>query len=150
MHVIMLKSVLTLLLIVLFASVLLAQEADIIVGKYRLPNNLDIEIFESNGRYCGIIIALNGFENGQQKDINNPDRSQRNDPLLGKLIIKDLEYDRNENKWINGSMYSAEKGMYFNLLIAEVRANEIAVIGSKFVVRKSLQWKKLKPQMFQD
>ncbi len=139
----MLKSILTLSLIVVFTSMLFAQQADIIIGKYRLPNKLDIEIFENSGKYFGKIIALNGFEDGQLKDINNPDRSQRNDPLLGKLIIKDLEYDKDEKKWINGSMYGAEKGMYFNLLIAEVRANEIAVVGSKLIMRKSLEWKKL-------
>ncbi len=139
----MLKPMLTISLILLFTSVLFAQEADIIVGKYRLPNKLDIEIFENSGKYFGKIIALNGFENGQLNDINNPDRSQRNDPLLGKVIIEDLEYDKVEKKWINGSMYGAEKGMYFNLLIAEVHANEISVVGSKFIIRKSVEWKKL-------
>ena len=86
---------------------------------------------------------MNGFENGQLKDINNPDRSQRKDPLLGKLIIENLEYDKAEKNWINGKMYGAEKGLYFNLLIAEVRANEIAVVGSKFIMRKTVDWKKL-------
>ena len=139
----MLKPILIISLIVLFTSSSFAQQADIIVGKYRLPNKLDIEIFETSGKYFGKIIALNGFEDGQLKDINNPDRSQRNDLLIGKMIIKDLEYDKYEKKWINGSMYGAEKGLYFNLLIAEVRVNEIAVIGSKFIMRKSLEWKKL-------
>ena len=139
----MLKPILTISIFLIFASTLFAQQADIIVGKYRLPNKLDIEIFENSGKYFGKIIALNGFENGQLKDIKNPDRSQRNDHLLGKLIIKDLEYDKYEKKWINGSMYGAEKGLYFNLLIAEVRANEISVVGSKFIMRKSLEWKKL-------
>jgi uncharacterized protein DUF2147 len=139
----MYKSILTVLFIVLFTSILFAQKADVIVGKYSLPNKLDIEIFEKSGKYFGKIIALNGFENGQLIDINNPDRSKRNDPLMGKLIIKDLEYDREEKKWINGSMYGAEKGMYFNLLITEVRANEIAVVGSKFVMRKYIEWKKI-------
>jgi len=140
---IMLKPILTISVIVIFTSMLFAQQGNIIVGKYRLPNKLDIEIFENSGKYFGKIIALNGFENGQLKDVKNPDRSQRNDLLLGKLIIKDLEYDMGENKWINGSMYGAEKGLYFNLLIAEVRENEIAVVGSKFVMKKSLEWKKL-------
>ena len=139
----MLKLKLTISLITLLSSISFAQQADIIIGKYRLPNKLDIEIFENSGKYFGKIIALNGFENGQLKDIKNPDRSQRNDLLLGKLIIKDLEYDKYEKKWINGSMYGAEKGLYFNLLIAEVRANEIAVVGSKFIMKKSLEWKKL-------
>ena len=139
----MLKSILTLSLIVVFTSMLFAQQADIIIGKYRLPNKLDIEIFENSGKYFGKIIALNGFEDGQLKDIKNPDRSQRNDQLLGKLIIKDLEYDKKEKKWVNGSMYSAEKGMNFNLLIKEVLANEIVVVGSKLIMRKSIEWKKL-------
>ncbi|RLD31143.1 MAG: DUF2147 domain-containing protein [Bacteroidetes bacterium] len=140
---IMLKSILTLSLSVIFTSMIFAQQADIIVGKYRLPNNLDVEIFENSGKYYGKIIALNGFEDGQQKDIKNPDRSQRNDPLLGKLIIKDLEYDKDKKKWINGSIYGAEKGLHLNLLIAEVRADEIVVVGSKFIMKKSLEWKKL-------
>ncbi len=139
----MFKSMLTVLFIVLFTSILFAQQADIIVGKYSLPNKLDIEIFEQSGKYFGKIIALNGFENGQLIDINNPDRSKRNDLLLGKLIIKDLEYDKEEKKWINGSMYGAEKGLYFNLLIAEVREKEISVVGSKFVMRKYIEWKKI-------
>ena len=139
----MLKSILIISIIILFTSMLFAQQADLIVGKYNLPNKLDVEIFENNGKYFGRIIALNGFENGQLKDVNNPDRSQRNDPLMGKLIIEDLEYDKAEKKWINGKMYGAEKGLYFNLLIAEIRENEIAVVGSKFIIKKSLEWKKL-------
>ncbi len=139
----MLKSILIVSFITLLTSTLFAQQADIIIGKYSLPNKLDIEIFETNGKYFGKIIALNGFENGQLKDINNPNRSHRNDPLLGKLIIKDLEYDKDEKKWINGSMYGAEKGLYFNLLIAEVHEKEISVVGSKFIMRKSVEWKKL-------
>lgn len=137
------KPILIISLIVVFSSLSFAQQADIIIGKYRLPNKLDVEIFENSGKYFGKIIALNGFEDGQLKDINNPDRSLRNDFLLGKMIIKDLEYDKDEKKWINGSMYGAEKGLYFNLLIAEVRANEISVVGSKFIMKKSLEWKKL-------
>lgn len=139
----MLRSIFTGIFILLFTSILFAQKADIIIGKYKLPNKLDIEIFEESGKYFGKIIALNGFENGQLLDINNPDRSKRNDPLMGKLIIKDLEYDRKEKKWINGSMYGAEKGMYFNLLITEVRANGIDVVGSKFIMRKHIEWEKI-------
>ena len=96
----MLKSILIISTIILFTSMLFAQQADLIVGKYSLPNKLDVEIFENSGKYFGRIIALNGFENGQLKDINNPDRSQRNDLLMGKLIIEDLEYDKDEKKWI--------------------------------------------------
>ena len=139
----MLKLKLTISLITLLTSISFAQQADIIIGKYRLPNELDIEIFKNNKKYFGKIIALNGFEKGQGKDINNPDHSKRNDSLLGKVIIRDLEYDQEGKKWIKGSMYGAEKGMVFNLKIVEVRQNEIVVVGSKFVMRKTLKWEKL-------
>ena len=139
----MLKLNLTISLIIFYTSISFAQQADIIIGKYRLPNKLEIEIFETKGKYFGKIITLNGFENGQIKDINNPDRSKRNDSLLGKVIIKNLEYDQKEKKWIKGSMYGAEKGMDFDLKITEVRQNEIVVVGSKFIMWKTLEWIKL-------
>ncbi len=54
---IMLKPILTIFLVTIFTSILFAQQADMIIGKYSLPNKLDIEIFEDNGKYFGKIIA---------------------------------------------------------------------------------------------
>ena len=137
------KIKLTISLIIILTSNLYAQQGDEIIGKYRLPNKLEVEIFENNGKYCGKIIALNGYEDGQTKDVNNPDRSIRDKPLIGKVIIENLEYDSKERKWLNGSMYGPEKGMIFNLKITEVRQNKIIVVGSKYFFRKTLEWQKI-------
>ncbi len=118
-----------------------AQKADDIIGEYHLPNKIDIEIFKLNGKYYGKIINLNSFENGQEKDINNPEKSKQNDLLLGKIIINNLEFDSNEKQWINGTMYGAEKGLVFKLKITEIREKEIEVIGSKKKLKKTLIWK---------
>jgi len=139
----MLKIKLTISLILFLTSILYAQQGDEIVGKYRLPNKLEVEIFENNGKYSGKIIALNGYEDGQTKDINNPDRSIRDKPLIGKVIIENLEYDSKEKRWLNGSMYGPEKGIVFNLKITEIRQNEIVVVGSKYFFWKTLEWKKI-------
>ena len=139
----MLKLTLTISLIFLLTSVSFAQQNDKIIGKYHLPNQLDIEIFKNNGKYYGKIIALNGFENGQTKDINNPDKSKHNKQLIGKLIIKNLEYKPEKKEWTNGSIYSPEKGMQLNLKITEVRENDIVVVGSKYFFWKTLVWKRL-------
>lgn len=120
-----------------------AQNADDIIGKYKLPNKIDVEIFKQNGKYFGKIIKLNGFEDGQEKDINNPDKSKQNDLLVGKVIIKNLIFDNEEKQWINGEMYGAEKGMVFDLKITEIRNNEIEVVGSKYFFWKTLIWKKI-------
>jgi len=133
----------TIFLLVFFASITFAQKADDLIGKYRLPNKLDVEIFKDNGKYFGKIIALNGYENGQTTDVKNPEKAERNTPLIGMVILKDLEYDQKEKEWINGNMYGPEKGMVFNFKVAEMRKNEIEVVGSKYFFWKTLVWKKI-------
>ena len=131
------------LLILLASSNLYGQSADDIIGKYHLPNQLDVEIFKSNGAYYGKIIALNMYANGQQKDLKNPDPSKRNTPLLGKTIIKNLTYDAKDMEWTNGEMYNPEKGMTFNLKVKKVKKNKIVVIGSKYLFWKTIEWEKI-------
>ena len=86
-----------------------------IIGKWILPDNIKIEIFKKNNKFYGKIIDLTGFNNGQTKDIKNPDKSKRNDDLIGKIIISDLEYDSNGKQWINGTIYAPQKGIKLNL-----------------------------------
>ena len=139
----MIKFKLTIFLVTILTSLSFAQEANEIIGKYRLPNKLDVEIFEKDGKYFGKIIALNGYENGTKTDIKNPDKSKRNDLLIGKIIIEDLDYDMDEKEWVGGSMYGPEKGLVFKLKITETRQNEIVVVGSKYFFKKTLKWKKI-------
>lgn len=129
--------------LLLVTSLTWAQAGDAIIGKYHLPNQLDIEIFESDGKYVGKIIDLEGFNDGQQKDVHNPDKSKQEDLLLGKRIIENLHYDESENQWVGGSMYGPEKGLVFNLRISAVRADEIEVVASKFLFWKTLTWETL-------
>lgn len=131
------------LLILFCVTDINAQKADDIIGKYRLPNKLEVEIFKQNDKYFGKIIKLNNFENGQIRDIKNPEPSKTTDLLIGKVIIKDLEFDYDNKQWINGTMYGAEKGMYFDLQITEYRKNEIEVVGSKYFFWKTLVWVKI-------
>ena len=139
----LIKLTITLLLFLFIVGSGFAQKADRLIGKYRLPNNLDVEIFKDNGKYYGKIIALSDFKEGQTTDIHNSDESKHNDPLIGMQIINDLEYDSQENRWINGSMYGPEKGLTFNLKVIEMRDHEIVVVGSKYVFWKTLVWKKI-------
>ena len=139
----MLRLKIIIFLTILVTTYSFAQQADEIIGKYRLPNKLDVEIFKSNGKYSGKIIALGDFDEGQTTDINNPEKSKRGNPLLGMIIINNLEFDKDEKQWINGEMYGPEKGMVFNLKITEMREDEIEAVGSKYLFWKTLVWKKL-------
>ena len=131
------------LLFLIITSIIFAQKADDIIGKYHLPNKLDIQIFKHKEKFYGKIIALNNFEDGQTTDINNDNKEKQNKPLIGMIIIKDLEFDNTDKEWINGKMYGPEKGMFFDLKITELRKNEIEVVGSKFFFWKTLIWEKI-------
>ena len=137
------KQILLVAVLVFFTSVVFAQQSDDVIGKYRLPNNLDVQIFKENNKFFGKIIALNNYEDGVTKDFKNPDKAKQNELLMGKVIIKDLEFDAEDKIWINGSMYGPEKGMVFNLKITEIREKEIVIVGSKYIFKKTLEWQKL-------
>jgi len=125
------------------SSFLYAQESDDIIGKYHLPNNLDIEIFKVNDTYSGKIIALNGYKNGVTTDYKNPDKTKRKELLLGKIIINELKFNSSEKKWLSGKMYGPEKGIIVNLKVTEMNDEKITVVGSKYFFWKTLSWKKI-------
>ncbi|RLD61116.1 MAG: DUF2147 domain-containing protein [Bacteroidetes bacterium] len=139
----MLKIKLTVALIILFTGFSFAQNADVIIGKYLLPNDLEVELFKQDGKYFGKIVGLNNYRDGETRDVKNSDSSKRNDLLLGKLIIKDLEYDAEEKIWVNGEMYGPDKGINVNLKITEVTETGIIIVGSKYIMRKTMEWKRI-------
>jgi hypothetical protein len=133
----------TMFLLMFTAGVLFAQNADDIIGKYRLPNGMDIEIYKNGDVYDGKIIALHNYEEGETKDVNNPDKSKRDEPLVGKEIIHGLKFDKDDKQWVDGTMYGPEKGIVLNLKVTEMHDDEIVVTGSKYLFWKTLRWKKL-------
>ncbi|MCF7921280.1 MAG: DUF2147 domain-containing protein [Candidatus Marinimicrobia bacterium] len=127
----------------IITTLMTAQEADKLIGKYRLPNQLEVELYKVDDKYFGKIIGFDNLDDESQLDINNPDKALRGEPLLGKIIIENLSYDQTKNEWVNGSMYGPEKGLIFNLRITDIRENEIEVVGSKYFLWKTLVWQKL-------
>ena len=124
------------------AGFLAAQQADDLIGTYRLPNDLEIEIFKAGDQYNGKIVALNGYKNGETRDIKNPDKAKRNDLLLGKVIIEGLEFDEQDKEWVDAIIYGPEKGMVVNLKVTEMGDKEIEVVASKYFFWRTLKWQR--------
>lgn len=131
------------LILLFFATIIFAQKADDIVGKYRLPNKLDVEIFKHKDKYYGRIIALNGFEDGQTIDVKNSDKTKQKEKLVGKIIIKGLVFDEDEKQWLDGEIYGAEKGILLDLKVTAMHEKEIVVVGSKYLFWRTLVWEKI-------
>jgi len=137
------KLKLTAFLLFAFVNTMLAQIADDLVGKYRLPNELEIEIFKDGKSYSGKIVALNNYKGGRTKDIKNPDKSKRSDNLLGKVIITNLTFSESEKKWLNGKLYGPEKGITINLKVTKLADKKATVVGSKFFFWRTFEWLKV-------
>lgn len=128
------------------------KQGDDLLGRYRLPNQLEIEIYpktDSEGMkvYEGKIVALNNFEKGQIKDENNPDRGERHKQLLGKVIVKGLQYNSTIAQWTDGSMYAPEKGITVNLKVKSVSDTAAIAEASKLFFSKTVTWKKSNPSV---
>jgi len=121
-----------------------AQKQDDIIGRYRLPNHLEIEVYKENNLFSAKIVALNNYKNGQTKDLKNTHKSKRNDALLGKVVLTNLEFDPTSKQWKNGKMYAPDKGVTVNLKVTKIDEEEATVVGSKYFFWKTITWKKLK------
>lgn len=116
----------------------LAQEADKIVGTYLTEKkNAKVRISKQGEKYIGSIIW--SITEGA-KDKNNPKESERTKPLVGKLILKDFEYD-GKNVWDEGTIYDPESGKTYSCKITRQKDGSLKVrgfIGISLVGRTSV------------
>jgi len=101
------------LFIIIFSVTALTGFAqDQIVGRWTTSDGeASVEIYQEQGKFFGKIIWLKSpcDENGSPlTDTENPDKSKRNTPLVGAIILKDLKYKN--NKWEDGTIYDPEEG----------------------------------------
>ncbi len=87
------------------------QRSEILGTWVNEEGNTHIEIFLQNDHYFGKIVWLEAPNNkkGEPKtDRNNPDKSLRDRPIEGMIILSDLAYQNGQ--WVDGTIYSPLKG----------------------------------------
>lgn len=74
-----------------------------------------IEIYQQGKKVFGKIVWLKEpNENGKPKtDNKNPDKTKHNDPVIGLVILKDLEFDH-DSTWEGGKIYDARTGKTYS------------------------------------
>jgi uncharacterized protein (DUF2147 family) len=94
-------------------------KADDIVGIWLTSGKepAKIQIYKSGQKYYGKIVWLkNPLENGKPKvDENNPDKSKRNQQIIGLVILSDFKFD--DNEWDQGKIYDPENGNTYRCIL---------------------------------
>lgn len=103
----------------MFAQKAKTVVADDILGVW--ASNLEkghVEITREGDKYHGQIIWLKvpAYQDGTPKiDKNNPDKTKRDQPLIGLTVLKDLVFVKDH--WDNGTIYDPESGKTYSCRI---------------------------------
>ena len=113
----MIKSLLALFTL-LHSISLNAQNKKIIGVWWNDTKTSRISVYEENGKIYGKVIWLKEDVNkdgtSPRRDIHNDKKSLQKRRILGLVILKDLEWDEDENEWTNGTIYSPNHGKNFS------------------------------------
>ena len=117
---------------------------DAIIGTWLTADKTgEITIFKDKNKYFGKITAGTSDE---KFDVHNPDKARRNDPLIGMIILKDLEYDSDDKTWEDGSVYDPKNGKRYSCNVKLVGPDVLKItgyIGFSWIGR-SEQWTRLR------
>ncbi|MEX2015417.1 MAG: DUF2147 domain-containing protein [Candidatus Hydrogenedentales bacterium] len=126
--------------LIAMAEVAAAQSApaDAIVGKwFTADNEAIVEIYSTQSRdgetrYDGRIVWLaeplveEGHEEAGQpkRDIYNPDEGQRDQPIIGLVILNDFKYNTKKDRWDSGTIYDPNNGETYKCVIKRVAPSD--------------------------
>lgn len=126
----------------------LAQNKDVIIGKWiNSSGEAHVDITKKGEKYYGKIVWLKEpkDEKGTVKtDVKNPEKSLQSRPILGLEILKDFVYD--DGKWTDGKIYDPKSGKTYSCNMS-MKGNDVlnmrGYIGISLIGR-SETWKRVK------
>jgi uncharacterized protein (DUF2147 family) len=133
---------------VIFSFAAFAQKADDILGIWASNEvNVRIEVFKEGNYYKGKIVYLKDPKDSSGKpktDVKNHDPRLRSRPMMGLVILEDLEYK--DGEWVNGKIYDAESGGHYKCYVTMANKNELSIrafMGFS-MFGKTVNWYRLK------
>lgn len=139
-----------LLVSILVTTHLFAQKESDIEGTW-IPSSgkANVRIYKSGDHFYGAIIFLkepiDSVTHKPKVDKNNPDKSKRNTPLMGYLLLKNFIYD--DGIWKDGTIYDPENGKTYSCKITMKDKNTLDVrgfIGISLIGRTDVWKRKIK------
>ena len=127
------KYFLCLLSIAFFVSDNVFAQSDILGVWYDSNKSGKIEIYKKNSKYFGKLVWLKDpIDEDTGKPIldkENPDKSKRDQPVDGLVILKDFEYDSKKEEFSGGTIYDPENGKTYKAKITLKDKNNLELRG---------------------
>ena len=108
------------------------NKADDIVGVWLSGGKepAKVQIYKSGDRYFGKISWLqNPVKDGKPRtDVRNPDKSKRNHPIIGLVILTDFKFD-GDDEWTGGDIYDPQNGKTYSCFLYLKDKNTLKLRG---------------------
>lgn len=146
------KTTLLAMLIVLSAVALPKGENKKITGVWWNEEKTSrVEVYEQNGKIYGKVVWLKDNTNpdgsSPRLDNMNPETSLQKRPVIGIRILKNLEWDADDNEWDDGEIYDPKSGKTYSCYAKLQKDGKLYlkgyVLGMPFLGRSTL-WTKYK------
>lgn len=120
------------ILMIPFANTSTQVNTDDILGIWQTGSGkARVQIKKAGTKYYGQIVWLKTPLNNEGKpklDVNNPDITKRQHPLIGLHMLLGFEYIGG-NKWENGTIYDPENGKTYSCKAELINENSLNIRG---------------------
>ncbi|OFZ29481.1 MAG: hypothetical protein A2622_07065 [Bdellovibrionales bacterium RIFCSPHIGHO2_01_FULL_40_29] len=120
------------LMLFMFSSVTYAQSLSPIGIWLVADESAKVEIYQAGETLEGKLVWLkepNDKAGVAVRDDKNPDESLQSRPLLNLVFLKGFVKHKNENKWVDGTVYDAKSGKTYSGWIKLVDENKMKLRG---------------------
>lgn len=91
------------------------------------------------GRMCGAVTWLQDTVHKPTRDVRNPNKSLRDRPLVGLMVIRDMK-NEGPGRWAGGQIYDAKSGKTYAGKLKAVSRNRLQVEGCVMMVCQAQTW----------
>ncbi|MDP5171887.1 MAG: DUF2147 domain-containing protein [Bacteroidia bacterium] len=115
-----------------------AQQADGCIGFWKTVDDETkevksvVQIYKSGNKYQGKVVKLYrlpGEDPNPICDLCDEDDSRYNKPVLGMVVLTDLEWDASDNEWDDGEILDPQNGSVYDCYITLEGKDKMKVRG---------------------
>ncbi len=102
-----------------------------------------VEFYKNGDKYNGKAVwSRQKDKSGKPlRDVNNPDRTKRNNPIVGTNLISGLTYNPKTDTYEGGKVYQPQTGKSFNCKVKlDKNKNTMQITGGAGFISKTLTW----------